>query len=140
MAHADLLKSVTTEFLLVYCWDCSIPYYLTKEKYDRCKSHKENFFCPNGHGAVFTSGPVEELKKQLEDEKQKLKWAQDSRDYYQRKTKTLEKSRAAIKGQLTRVRNRIKHGVCPCCTRTFQDLSRHMKTKHPEFKPWQHEE
>jgi hypothetical protein len=23
--------------------------------------------------------------------------------------------------------------VCPCCQRSFQNLSRHMKTKHPEY-------
>jgi hypothetical protein len=23
--------------------------------------------------------------------------------------------------------------VCPCCNRSFQNLRRHMATKHPEF-------
>jgi hypothetical protein len=26
-------------------------------------------------------------------------------------------------------------GVCPCCNRTFQQLARHMKAKHPGYGP-----
>lgn len=33
----------------------------------------------------------------------------------------------------TRTKNRIAKGVCPCCSRTFLDLQRHMQTKHPDF-------
>jgi hypothetical protein len=27
---------------------------------------------------------------------------------------------------------RVHRGVCPCCKRTFQNIQRHMETKHPE--------
>jgi hypothetical protein len=27
----------------------------------------------------------------------------------------------------------VKHGVCPCCKRTFENLARHMKGQHPTF-------
>ena len=38
----------------------------------------------------------------------------------------------AAKGkQLTRLQKRIHAGVCPCCNRTFTNVARHMKTKHP---------
>lgn len=46
-----------------------------------------------------------------------------------------ERSASAYKGQATRLRNRIKAGVCPRCNRTFQNLQRHMAGQHPEFKP-----
>jgi hypothetical protein len=38
-----------------------------------------------------------------------------------------------VKGVKTRMANRIKHGVCPCCNRTFLNLQRHMTTQHPSF-------
>jgi len=33
--------------------------------------------------------------------------------------------------ELKRVKRRINGGVCTCCNRTFTNLARHMKTKHP---------
>jgi hypothetical protein len=39
----------------------------------------------------------------------------------------------AAKGQLTKHRKRSAAGTCPCCNRTFANMGRHMKTKHPEF-------
>ena len=46
---------------------------------------------------------------------------------------TLERSRNALKGVVTKTKRRIGKGVCPCCNRTFQDLQRHMAGKHPEY-------
>lgn len=34
--------------------------------------------------------------------------------------------------KLNKVQHRVKNGVCPCCRRSFQNLRRHMATKHPE--------
>lgn len=31
-----------------------------------------------------------------------------------------------------RLRRRTAAGVCPCCNRSFVQLARHMKTKHPD--------
>jgi hypothetical protein len=36
-------------------------------------------------------------------------------------------------GQVTRIKNRVKNGVCICCNRSFSDLHQHMLTKHPDF-------
>lgn len=37
------------------------------------------------------------------------------------------------KGVVTRTRNRIANGVCPCCDRSFTNLQRHMASKHPDY-------
>jgi hypothetical protein len=44
-----------------------------------------------------------------------------------------EREASIERDKLARLRKRAKHGVCPCCKRTFQQLARHMKQKHPEF-------
>ena len=44
-----------------------------------------------------------------------------------------ERSAAAYKGHLTRVKRRVGNGVCPCCNRTFKNLADHMTTKHPDY-------
>jgi chemotaxis response regulator CheB len=40
---------------------------------------------------------------------------------------------SATRAQLTKTKKRVANGVCPCCNRTFKQLARHMKAKHPEF-------
>lgn len=42
---------------------------------------------------------------------------------------------AVAHAEAERLATRANHGVCPCCKRTFSQLARHMKTKHPDFKP-----
>lgn len=36
------------------------------------------------------------------------------------------------KGAIVKLRKRVGAGVCPCCSRSFENLRRHMQTKHPE--------
>lgn len=45
----------------------------------------------------------------------------------------MERSAAAQRGVLTRLKNRVAAGVCPCCHRSFKQLSEHMKMKHPDY-------
>ena len=40
---------------------------------------------------------------------------------------------ARTRKELHSVKARVAHGVCPCCNRTFKQLARHMKTKHPDY-------
>lgn len=37
--------------------------------------------------------------------------------------------------KLSKVKCRVKNGVCPCCNRSFTNLRRHMATKHKDYKP-----
>ena len=39
----------------------------------------------------------------------------------------------AQRANVTKLKKRISAGVCPCCTRTFSNLSRHMATQHPDY-------
>lgn len=38
----------------------------------------------------------------------------------------------AQKAAKTRLRKRIEHGVCPHCKRHFENVERHVKSKHPK--------
>ena len=44
-----------------------------------------------------------------------------------------QRQASAFKGVVTRTKNRIAGGACPCCNRTFQNLARHMATKHSDY-------
>lgn len=122
----DLKKVIAVEFYYTTCGVCHIPFYLPDSKYKKCLDSGTDFFCPNGHSLVFTDS---ELQKEIK----RRKWAEENRDYYMRKANDEERSHRATKGHLTKVKKRVKEGVCPCCNRTFRQLSNHMKTKHPNY-------
>jgi hypothetical protein len=87
------------------------------------------FYCPNGHQQHFTDTTELRLQRELENTKRDLDWQRSQRE-------TAEKRLIAQRGQTTKAKNKLKrvsNGVCPCCNRTFQNLMRHMDTKHPEF-------
>ncbi len=54
-------------------------------------------------------------------------------DFQKRKTEQLAHQVRAQKAAKTKLKNRIKHGVCPCCKRTFQNIAKHIATKHPGY-------
>ena len=126
-----MARSMTyTETLTVTsCW-CGIPFAIPDNLYSWLhKDAKNHCHCPMGHEMIFSNT----LKEQLEQ-------AQADRDAARRReaaTRSLlnteERSHAATRGHLTRAKkqvHRAEHGVCPHCNRSFQNLARHMASKH----------
>lgn len=114
------------------CW-CGIHYAVPSELYNEVsRQHRDgrrqtDIYCPLGHTWTFAGeGEAERLRKQLDRERQRLDATRDLLAHE-------ERSHAATRGHLTRVKKRVAHGVCPCCHRTFKQLERHMKAKHPEY-------
>lgn len=66
------------------------------------------------------------LEKRLQMEKNRREAAENESKHH----KNVARSEKAAK---TRIKNRIKNGVCPCCNRTFQNLASHMQNKHPDY-------
>ncbi len=114
-----------TETLTVTsCWcgiRVAIPDNLFRYAHDR-KGHA--IFCPLGHEFVFGNSYEERYRAEL-------RRVEATRDLLAAE----ERSHSATKGQLTRARKRAAAGVCPCCQRTFQNVARHVATKHPDFEP-----
>lgn len=121
------------EFNQVTCGVCHIAFAIPTSKYRKCSENGAEFWCPNGHNLVFTETEKQKLLKQLEQEKKRTKWAEESRDNYRADLQNEQRKRSALKGVLTKVKKRVGHGVCPCCQRTFQQLARHMNSKHPDY-------
>lgn len=118
----------------ISCATCSLHFAFDVDLYNRRKDDGRSFYCPNGHSNVFRDSEIDKIKKQLENANKRLGWAETSAESARRRAIEAERSRAAFKGQLTRTRNRIAHGVCPCCKRTFANVASHMSSKHPDFK------
>ena len=115
------------------CWKCGITYAAPAHFVQIRREDQAEFFCPNGHSAVFKESENVRLRRQLDEERKKREWAEAARNLAQKTRDTAERGRAVAAGKLKALRGRIKNGVCPCCNRSFENLQRHIKTKHPEF-------
>lgn len=108
------------------CGNCGLPYaapdYFWKER----QKDGRGFFCPNGHERFFTETEAVRLQKKLDAEKQRV-------EMFKRQAEFERTQHIATKSLLTKARKkiaRVENGVCPECKRSFQNLRRHMETKH----------
>lgn len=129
---AAQIKYIKAEVTDIECCECGLRFSVpTAWERNRREKH-DNFWCPNGHSLSFPSeSRAEKAERELAaakaQHKTELEWERHRRE-------AAERSAAAHKGKVTGIKNRIGNGVCPCCKRSFQNLKRHMCTKHPDFK------
>jgi hypothetical protein len=89
--------------------------------------------CIYGHAGWFTEGETENdrIRRERDRLKQDAARLQESINYQRERAEAAERRTVALKGVATRLKNRAAKGVCPCCNRSFENLRRHMHTKHP---------
>ncbi len=116
------------------CCSCGVLFTMPAALVAQRRKDKASFYCPNGHAQSYTRSLSDQLREQLEAEKQKVLWAQQARDRAQEAEKKALAREAAAKGAVTKMRNRVGCGMCPVCNRNFTALRRHMETKHPELR------
>lgn len=116
-----------------YCPNCSIsfgaPLRFIKERREDGKS----FYCPAGHSMSFHETELDKLRKRLEQEKRNNEWLKSSVAAKEKTIKGQNIQIGKVKAKLKRTEVRVSHGVCPCCNRSFVNMQRHMKTKHPDY-------
>lgn len=118
------------------CCRCKTEFYLPDELYHSAKrSPAISFWCPYGHEQHFAAGETDEQKLRRERDRLKQQLAErDDAIAEQRKMREqAERQVSAQKGLVTRLKNRVGRGVCPCCNRQFDNLHRHMTSKHPTY-------
>jgi hypothetical protein len=117
------------------CYRCKEPMWLSATTYETLKRSSQTFRCPWGHEQHFPLGKSEaqKLQEELDRERRRRQTAEQNIEWESQQRKQAERSATAYKGQATRLRNRAKSGVCPCCNRTVSQLARHMASKHPDF-------
>jgi NMD protein affecting ribosome stability and mRNA decay len=116
-------KGTAPDLEVLPCGGCGIVFAVPEDWLDRRRSDGQGFYCPNGCARVYRTTEADRLRAQV-------KRLQEAEARADARAKTAELRRRATKGQLTKVRRRIRNGVCPDCNRTFQDLARHMESKH----------
>lgn len=107
------------------CADCGIVYAAPQEWWREKERTAGSFTCPNGCRRKFAESEADRLRRRLDSTRSQLTHERDQRE-------ATERSLAAYKGHLTKLRKRIDQGVCPHCQRTFKNVMRHMSHKHPD--------
>ncbi len=106
------------------CCNCEMIFAMPEYFYVTAFKLKDKltFYCPAGHPQNYVSGKSY-ARKFLE--------AQEEND---RLNRELISTRLESDNSIKKLERRIKNGVCPCCTRTFSNMQKHIASKHPEFK------
>ncbi len=133
----------TIALVAVSCGKCDAVFGMESQFYDRRRDDHETCYCPNGHPRCFTSkSEAEELRDQLAREKHHREQAQALAEHRRKRIEEEQQSARRItrrlnatRGVVTRQKNRIAKGKCPCCSKTFKDVAHHMKTQHPNWNP-----
>jgi len=121
----ETMESDATVLEVDDCCVCGVMFALPARLLANRRKQGGSFYCPNGHSLMFSKPENERLREQLQAEKDRAARLAAERDQ-------AEASLKAQKAATTRARRRSAAGTCPCCGRTFQQLVRHMKAKHPE--------
>lgn len=115
------------------CKVCGAIYALSQDFIAARRKDGKTWCCPNGHNWHFLQGESEtdRLKRELTQANERIESERTWARLQEQALSDERRSHAATKGKLTKTRNRVQNGVCPDCNRTFQDLARHMHSKHP---------
>lgn len=132
MSQEGQALQIVTEFACITC-TCGLVFAVPKHVRQKWLESGKGFHCPMGHPLVYTESDVQKLQKQLERANRDKEWHQRNAASEREAREKTQRQLRATKGAKTRLTNRIKNGVCPCCNRTFMNLQRHMTTQHPAF-------
>ena len=121
--------NVTTTYTIIDCSECNVLFGITGEFEQRRRTDGGTFYCPVGHAQHYRDSTEKRLAREREAHARTIARF----DQVRAERDAIERSRSATRGQLTKVKNRVANGVCPCCSRTFSDLARHMTAKHPDY-------
>lgn len=125
---------VGTTLKVQVCCECGVVFGLNDAHQAQLRKNHQTFYCPNGHTQHYVAKTeAEKLKDQLAATQRDADWQRQRRQDEARGRERAERQARALKGVITKTKRRVAHGVCPCCSRSFQDLQRHMAGKHPDY-------
>jgi hypothetical protein len=125
---------VSTEtYSRVPCANCGLVFFLPTDFDRRLREEGRGFYCPAGHNLSYGGSEVDRLRKQVANLEQRTSSLSQSLDFQKRVSRDNEARRIAQKAATNRLKNRIKGGACPCCSKRFEDVAAHMNAEHPGF-------
>ncbi len=119
----------TVELKRTTCW-CGTPFMVPARLLESAQNAAHTIYCPHGHTLTWKETEVDRLRRERDRLKQDAARIEDERS---QATMRAERAEAATR----KLQKRAAAGVCPCCNRTFLNMQRHMKSKHPNVVPFE---
>lgn len=131
MATVTLPVVLTT----IDCGRCGGTYAINERYREKQAETGGSWTCPYcktgwGYSGI---GENDRLKREVQQERQKRDQAEAAAKEAQRLAMIAQAHEQKAKKETKRLKTRASAGVCPCCKRQFQNMKRHMETKHPEL-------
>ena len=116
-----------TKLTTMDCGKCGGTFALNERFRLEREENGGSWYCPYCRTSWrYTESENDKLRRQLKNAEKRAEWARQD-------AKHAENRRRAAAGQLTKIKRRVSRGVCPCCNRTFENLAKHMESKHPDY-------
>ena len=126
--------TLTRTIVGMTCGKCGMACGLERSFYDKAKFDGRQFCCPRGCHIEFCEFESVRLKRELERSESRRRDAENDSKVWSDKARGQASRAMRFKNDRDRVLDRVQGGTCPHCKRTFQNLARHMKSKHPRPK------
>lgn len=111
------------------CFQCKIVFWFPMSLYRQLQEQKPNksFWCPAGHQQHYLGETVLQRERRLRQvaEQETARLADEAA--------VAVRARLRAEQETRRLKKRASAGTCPCCQRTFGNMARHMKSKHPTY-------
>lgn len=123
------------EIVITCCnTNCGISFAVPKWWETGKRENHSWFYCPNGHHQHFAEeSDLEIAQRERDIAKQQVARAEQERDAA---IKAEDKAHADKRLALLKVKKlekRAAAGTCPCCQRSFANMTTHMRKQHPAF-------
>lgn len=110
----------------MHCGECGIEFAVPDHFYTDRKNSGKGWHCPNGHSRVFRESDADKLRRERDQLKQQMARVEQEREEQRARAEQAERREKRLK-------KRTAAGTCPCCQRTFSNMSTHMRKQHPQF-------
>lgn len=124
------MTTVQLDLEVINCWVCGCTFAMSSELKNSMKGREETLFCPKGC-RLGLGEP--HWKKDMQRLRESEGYYKQRAIEHRERAEQVERKLTATKGVVTRFKNRIAKGACPCCEQSFADLHDHMKTQHPDY-------
>jgi hypothetical protein len=128
--------TVDTQLRTYTCGQCG-GFYAIGESYAAKKQEKGGYwhcpYCECSWGYPPEGTELAQAKRRAAELEGRLAAERAAHDQARQECQTLGRKLTTAQQDKARLRRRVANGVCPCCHRTFHQLARHMRTKHPEY-------
>ena len=125
--------TVVDTLVVIRCAGCSVHFAFPKDWQKVFREDGRTFYCPVGCRNVYRDSDNDRLARELAEANDRAIKYRQQRDATMSDLDTVMEDLANKESKLRRVEQRLSHGVCPCCNRSFTNLEKHMGSKHPNF-------